>query len=66
MVMIATRMTDDGRYLAQCPLCGTWVEVRPATSQADLFFEVLHATFQCCGRQQSATFTKEKDALDFH
>jgi hypothetical protein len=27
---------------------------------------VLQANFRCCGRQQWATFTKEKDTVDFH
>jgi len=42
------------------------MEVQPQTHGTDLFFEVLQATFQCCGLQQSATFTKEKDTVDFH
>jgi hypothetical protein len=27
---------------------------------------VLQAGFQCCGLQQFATFTREKDTIDFH
>jgi len=64
--MTLTRIAGDGKFLAQCAQCGTWVEVHPAPSEADLFFEVLLASFKCCGRQQSATFTREKDTLDFH
>jgi hypothetical protein len=64
--MSVTKITRDGKYLAQCSICGTWIEVHPQTHKAELFFEVLEAGFQCCGRQQSATFTREKDTLDFH
>lgn len=64
--MAETKMTDDGKYLARCSKCGTWVEVFPATAKGDLFFEALKADFLCCGEQQSATFTREKDCLDFH
>jgi len=62
----ATRITGDGKYLAQCRKCGTWREVHPQTQGSDLFFEVLEAGFQCCDLPQSATFTQEKDTLDFH
>ena len=64
--MTETRITEDGKYLARCGQCGSWVEVHPETSPGDLFFEALKAEFQCCGRQQAATFTLEKDCLDFH
>jgi len=64
--MTVVRITEDGKYLAQCRKCGTWTEVHPQTHDTELFFEVLQATFQCCGLQQSATFTKEKDTVDFH
>ncbi|MFZ5451193.1 MAG: hypothetical protein ACOZF2_04905 [Thermodesulfobacteriota bacterium] len=64
--MTEARMAEDGRYWARCAKCGTWVEVYPVTAKGDLFFEVLKAGFHCCGRQQSAIFTREKDCLDFH
>jgi len=64
--MTLTRITGDGKYLAQCGKCATWLEVHPETLRTELFFEVLQAGFQCCGLQQSATFTKEKDTIDFH
>lgn len=64
--MTVTKIATDGRYLAQCAKCETWVEVHPKTSKAELFFEVLQASFYCCGLQQSATFTREKDTVDFH
>jgi hypothetical protein len=64
--MTLTRIAPDGRYLAQCRKCAAWVEVLPETSRAELFFEILEASFLCCGLQQSATFTREKDTLDFH
>lgn len=64
--MTVTRITGDGKYLAQCRKCKAWVEVHPETLRAELFFEVLQAAFQCCGLQQSATFTEEKDTVDFH
>jgi len=64
--MTVTRITEDGRHLARCGQCGTWVEVQPEIFQTEMFFEVLQANFRCCGRQQCATFTKEKDTVDFH
>jgi hypothetical protein len=67
--MIKTKVTEAGKYLAQCRTCGTWVEIRPENPQygkAEIFFEVLQFTFHCCGLRQSATFTIEKDTVDFH
>jgi len=46
--------------------CETWLEVHPETAKAELFFEVLQATFYCCGLQQSVTYITEKDTVDFH
>ncbi|MBU4355892.1 MAG: hypothetical protein L6277_04990 [Desulfobacterales bacterium] len=66
MAMTSSRISATGKYLAQCEKCGTSVEVHPEIFRAELFFEVLQATFYCCGRQQVATFTKEKDTVDFH
>ncbi len=66
--MPETKVTAAGAYLVQCRLCGAWVEVQPenSTDPAQPFFEVLLADFCCCGLRQSATFIREKDALDFH
>lgn len=64
--MTNTRITAEGKYLAQCFKCGTWVEVLPEPHQTELFFEVLKACFHCCDLLQSATFTREKDTVDFH
>jgi flavoprotein len=67
--MTMTKIAADGKYLAQCRQCGTWVEVcpdNPENCQAEVFFAVLQLTFQCCGLRQAATFTIEKDTVDFH
>lgn len=64
--MTITRITADGKYLAQCQQCGAWVELHPQAYGTEIFFEVLQANFDCCGLQQSATFTIEKDTLEFH
>lgn len=67
--MIITKIAVDGKYLAQCRTCGTWVEVCPESpqyGQAEIFFEVFQFNFHCCGLRQSATFTIEKDTVDFH
>ncbi len=63
---MSIKVAIDGKYLAQCRKCGAWVEVHPETFGTELFFEVLQATFRCCNLQQSATFTREKDTIDFH
>ncbi|MBM4274998.1 MAG: hypothetical protein FJ134_11145 [Deltaproteobacteria bacterium] len=62
---VKTRM-ESGRFLAQCRECGTWVEVPPQSVRTELFFEHLEAEFRCCGLNQIATFTTEKDYIDFH
>jgi hypothetical protein len=64
--MAATRIAANGEYLAQCEKCKTWVKVTPQILRAELFFEVLQASFLCCALLQSATFTIEKDTTDFH
>jgi len=67
--MIKTKISADGNYLAQCCKCGIWVEVCPEDPQyckAEIFFEVFQFNFHCCGLRQSATFTIEKDTVDFH
>jgi len=61
--------------ILECPRCsaildrashGTWVEVFTENRTAEIFFEVLQASFYGCGLRQSATFTIEKDTVDFH
>jgi hypothetical protein len=64
--MAITRITLDGKYLAQCQQCGEWAELHPETISADLFFETLEADFSCCGQRQSAKFILEKDAIYYH
>ena len=67
--MTITKIAADGKYLAQCRKCGTWVEVcpeNPESCTAEIFFEVIKLNFHCCDLRQSATFTIEKDTVDFH
>jgi len=67
--MTTTRIAADGKYLAQCRQCGAWVEVcpeHPENCRSEIFFEVFQLSFHCCGLRQVATFTIEKDTLDFH
>ena len=64
-----TKIAVDGKYLAQCRMCGTWVEVCPENPEyrkAEIFFEVFQLNFHCCGLLQSATFFVEKNTIDFH
>jgi len=65
-IMAITRISREGKYLAQCQQCGVWVELHPETVRADLFFEILEADFSCCGLRQSARFILEKDAIYYH
>jgi hypothetical protein len=64
--MTVSKIAEDGKYLAQCRTCGTWLEVSPKNLSAEMFFVILEAEFYCCGLRQSATFTIEKDSVDFH
>lgn len=67
--MTITKIAADDKYLAQCRKCGIWVEVcpeNPDSFKAEIFFEVFQINFHCCGLRQSATFTIEKDTIDFH
>jgi len=64
--MTVTRITKDGRFQAQCRQCRAWVELQPETTRAEPFFAILQAEFSCCGHKQMATFTREKDEIDFH
>ena len=64
--MTITKIAADGKYRAQCRKCGIWVEVFTENRTAEILFEVLQASFYCCGLRQSTTFTIEKDTVDFH
>ncbi|MFZ5447861.1 MAG: hypothetical protein ACOZFS_04400 [Thermodesulfobacteriota bacterium] len=64
--MANSKIAEDGKYLARCCKCGTWVEVDPKPLEAELFFEVRQASFHCCDLTQSVTFILEKDTVDFH
>ncbi len=55
-----------GRYEARCEHCGAWREVEPRQLPCDAFFEYYQADFICCGVQQLARLTVEKDEIDFH
>ena len=55
-----------GKYEAQCQHCGSWQEVKPRQLPCDTFFSHYQAEFTCCGIQQTAQLTMEKDELDFH
>ncbi len=57
---------SEGRCYAQCRHCGRWLEVTAREEAGWEFFEILTAEFICCGEVQQATFTVEKDYLDFH
>ncbi|OGP71816.1 MAG: hypothetical protein A2Y80_07490 [Deltaproteobacteria bacterium RBG_13_58_19] len=63
---MATGKVEDGRCLAQCRVCGQWREVQAQPLDADSFFARWQGEFSCCGTRQSATFTLEKDEIDFH
>jgi hypothetical protein len=54
------------RYEAQCQHCGGWREVDPQQLPCDTYFSHYQAEFTCCGVQQIAQLTVEKDELDFH
>jgi len=61
-----TTKIEAGKFLAQCRKCGRWREVSPKAQKAEGYFEVWEANFQCCGQNQAASFTLEKDYMDFH
>jgi hypothetical protein len=63
--MAHMRITAGG-YEAQCELCGAWRKIEAQQSPCDTYFSHYQAEFICCGVQQVATLTMEKDELDFH
>ncbi len=52
---VAISKVDDGKYLAQCRLCGTWIEVHPVIGQ-DMTIKFWEADFWCCETKQAAFF----------
>ncbi len=63
---MADLRTFEGGFEARCELCGRWREVELRQLPCDAFFEHHEALFTCCGLEQSARLTVEKDELDFH
>jgi hypothetical protein len=57
---------EGNKYWARCEKCGRWLEVRPQPGEAGGYFMEWQASFSCCGLEQTATFTLEKDEIDFH
>jgi hypothetical protein len=64
--MMAAGKVEGNRFRAQCEKCGRWLEVQPQPAESAGYFVQWQATFSCCGREQTATFTREKDEIDFH
>jgi hypothetical protein len=63
--MAHMRITAGG-YEARCEHCGAWRKIEPQQLPCDTYFSHYQAEFICCGVQQAATLTVEKDELDFH
>lgn len=57
---------ENGLFWARCELCGRWQTVIPEPVASEAFFTHWRAAFPCCGRDQVALITVEKDELDFH
>jgi len=57
---------EGNTYRAQCDKCGRWLEVRPQPGEAGGYFMERQASYSCCPLVQTATFTLEKDEIDFH
>lgn len=51
----AISKVEDAKYLAQCRLCGTWIEVHPVIGQ-DMSIKFWEADFLCCETKQAAFF----------
>ncbi|MGQ9688482.1 MAG: hypothetical protein ACUVXF_06805 [Desulfobaccales bacterium] len=63
---MAELRSSGGRYEARCDHCGRWQEVELQQLPCDAFFSHFITEFCCCGIQQVAKLTVEKDELDFH
>lgn len=64
--MMATGKWENGLFWGHCELCGRWRPVIPEQVASEAFFTHWRAVFTCCGREQVALITVEKDELDFH
>jgi len=64
--MMATGKMEGNKYWAQCEKCGRWLEVLPQPAEASAYFMQWQGSFSCCGLKQTASFTREKDEIDFH
>ncbi len=53
--MVAISKVDGGKYLAQCRVCGAWIEVQPLIGQ-DMTVKFWEADFVCCETKQAAWF----------
>lgn len=58
---VAISKIDNGKYLAQCRLCGRWIEVHPAIGQ-DMTIKFWEADFTCCETNQ-ALFSSPSELL---
>ena len=52
---VAISKVEDGKYLAQCRLCGAWTEVHPVIGP-EMTIKLWQADFTCCETRQSALF----------
>ena len=52
---VAISKVDDGKCLAQCRLCVTWIEVHPVIGR-DMTIKFWEADFWCCETRQAAFF----------
>lgn len=60
------RQMGKRAFWGHCELCGRWRPVIPEQVASEAFFTHWRAVFTCCGREQVALITVEKDELDFH
>lgn len=51
----AISKVENGKYLAQCRVCGHWREVQPTIRQ-DATMRFWEVDFLCCDTQQRALF----------
>jgi hypothetical protein len=64
--MAQIRIVGDNKYEAQCRLCGAWQEVQPQPVPGYTYFSHFQAEYTCCGVQQTAQLTVERDEMDVH